>query len=331
MEGSTFVVVILLLLLLGIAVAGLLGLAGRIRQIDRSIKETETRLSSGVEAVRAQLTTVSTSSQETMLRVTQDLGALGESTKLLREETGKLSALREALRAPGPRGGFGERLLENVLRDVFAADQYETQHGFKDGKRVDAVVRFADRLVPIDSKFPTESFDALLSAESDDDRATARRAFLRACRKHVDAVAEYIRPGEGTVDYALMYVPAENVFAQMVVRERGEDDAVAVTPYAHSKNVIPVSPNSLYLYLETIAMALRGFAIERHAREIADSVAGLAREFAGIVEQNVLVGRHMGHARTAQETLNRDLDRFNEKLAAAAGGDSRGEPAGREG
>ena len=282
-----------------------------------SVSAAEGRLRTALEAVQANVTQVATSNQESLVNVTERLGALRQSTTGLREETQKLSELREAFRVPGPRGGFGELLLENALQDVLSADQYTTQHSFGDGSRVDAAVKIGGRLVPIDSKFPTAAFDELAVAANEDDRRRARRTFLRAVRGHVDAVASYVKPDEGTVDYALMYVPAENVFQQIVIRERGDDAGSAPVDHAQSRSVIITSPNTLYLYLQTIATALRGFAVEQHAREIGDQVSRLARDLGGLLSDYAVLGRHLSNARSKYDEVDRELDRFRERLSAA--------------
>ena len=313
------------LTILAIVVAVAVGISGaillaRLARIDRRVQESEDRLGRALEAVRSNLVDVTTSSQDSLVKVSQDLGSLRESTGGLLEETRKLGELREAFKAPGPRGGFGELLLENALRELLPADQYDTQHSFADGTRVDVTVRIGDRLVPIDSKFPSATFEVLVSASTDEDRARARTAFLRAVRGHVDDVAQYIKADEGTVDYALMYVPAENVYHQIIVRERGEDPESAPVRYAQERGVILTSPNTLYLYLQTIAMALRGFAVERHAKDISDQVSRLTREYAAVLQEYSVLGTHLNNARSKHEDVSRALDRFKERLAAASEG-----------
>lgn len=285
-----------------------------------SVSAAEGRLRTALEAVQANLTQVATSNQESLVNVTERLGALSQSTAGLREETQKLGELREAFRVPGPRGGFGELLLENALQDVLSADQYTTQHSFADGSRVDAAVKIGGRLVPIDSKFPTAAFDELAAAANEDDRRRARRTFLRAVRGHVDAVASYVKPDEGTVDYALMYVPAENVFQQIVIRERGDAAGSAPVNHAQSRSVIITSPNTLYLYLQTIATALRGFAVERHAREIGDQVSRLARDLGRVLGEYAKLGGHLRHARSKYDEINEDLHRYHQRLSDAGQG-----------
>ena len=292
-------------------------LFSRLTQIDRRVSASEDRLRSTLETLQSDVTRVTTSNQQSLTQVNERLGALGQSNARLLEETGKLAELREAFRVPGPRGGFGELLLENALRDVLSPDQYTIQHSFADGSRVDAAVRIGGRLVPIDSKFPTAAFDELAAAPNEDGRRRARRVFLRAVRGHVDAVASYVKPDENTVDYALMYVPAENVFQQIVVRERGDDAGSSPVDHARSCNVIITSPNTLYLYLQTIATALRGFAIERHAKEIGDQVSRMARDLGEVLRDYAVLGRHLSNARSKYDEIDKDLDRFRERLSAA--------------
>ena len=122
-----------------------------------------------------------------------------------------------------------------------------------------------------------------------------------------------------------MYVPAENVFQQIVVRERGDDAGSAPVDHARSRNVIITSPNTLYLYLQTIATALRGFAIERHAREIGDQVSRLSRDLGGVLGEYAKLGGHLNRARSKYDEINRDLHRFHQRLSdAGKGTDNRG-------
>lgn len=303
-------------------------LFSRLTHVERAVSASEDRLRSTLEPLQSDITRVTTSSQQSLTQVNERLGALGESNARLLEETSKLGELREAFRVPGPRGGFGELLLENALRDVLSPDQYTIQHSFADGSRVDAAVKIGERLVPIDSKFPTAAFDDLASVANEDDRRRARRVFLRAVRGHVDAVASYVKPDEGTVDYALMYVPAENVFQQIVIRERGDDAGPVAVDHAQSRNVIITSPNTLYLYLQTIATALCGFAIERHAREIGDQVSRLARDLGRVLGEYATLGGHLRRARSKYDEVNKDLHRFHQRLADAVKGT--GDPKVRE-
>src|SRR5713226_7227674 len=131
---------------------------------------------------------------------------------------------------------------------------YALQHQFSTGDRVDAVIHIGDRLVPVDAKFPLENFQRMLQETDEAERRQSRRAFVRDVKARVDEIAKkYILPDEGTYDFALMYIPAENVYFEAITKDESlEEDAPGV--YATSKRVIPVSPNSLYAYLQVIVL-----------------------------------------------------------------------------
>ncbi len=302
------------LLAAGLVMAGLRGLNARLGGLDTRLGESDERVVRAIDAIRDNVTTVSGASQSTLVQVAQNLGELCKSNEGLLLETQRLGELRDAFRLPGPRGGIGELLLENILRDLLPTGQYDLQHSFNDGSRVDAVVRVGEKLVPIDSKFPMAEFGTLVEASSDEDRRSARRGFLRAVRNHVNAVAAYVKPDEDTVDFALMYVPAENVFQQLILRERGEDADTAVPEYARQRNVLPASPNTLYAYLQTVAMALRGMAIECHAREIAARIAGLATDVTDLQRDLGVLGGHLTNAGRKFEDVERAVEGVGRKL-----------------
>ena len=310
--GTTVTVAALALaaviIMAGLVLFGLRGLGTR-------LKEPDERVVRGLDSIRDSVTSVTGASQATLVQVSQNLGDLRRSSEGLLLETRRLGELRDAFRLPGPRGGIGELMLENLLRDVLGPGQYELQHSFADGSRVDAVVRIGEKLVPIDSKFPMAEFGTLVEADSDEDRRRARRLFLRAIRNHVNAVAHYVKPDEHTVDFALMYIPAENVFQQLIIKERGEDEATAPSRYARERGVVPASPNTLYAYLQTVAMALRGFSIESHAREIAERIAGLTTDLTDVQRDLGVLGSHLANAQNKFDDVDRGLSGLERKLA----------------
>src|SRR5947208_1118110 len=169
-------------------------------------------------------------------------------------------AIAVAVLVAARRGG-ALGLVQQQL-EVLPARHFTLQHTFQNGERVDAVVRLGPALVPVDAKFPLEDFRRLLEAGDDETRTRARRAFVARVRKHIDDVAtKYILPDEGTYDFALMYVPAENVYYEAIVRDDGGNDR-ELSAYALERKVIPVSPNCFYAYLQAIVLGLRGLRIE---------------------------------------------------------------------
>jgi len=244
----------------------------------------------------------------------QGIGAMEESGKRLEKISESIVGLETLLKPPPLRGGIGETLLDQLLAQVLADKQYELQHSFKDGKRVDAVVRVGDRLVPVDAKFPIESFRRVLDAADDDTRRRERKVFIGAVKGHVNDIAEkYIRPEEGTFDFALMYIPAENVYYEAVLR----DSESELFQYSLEKQVVPVSPNSLYAYLLVIVHGLRGMRIEEKAKEILGLLGRLRVDLGRFQEDYRVLGGHLLNARTKYDEGDRRLRGVEERLLSA--------------
>src|SRR5437867_8664454 len=185
------------------------------------------------------------------------LGTLQEATRRVAEIGREIQGLEQVLKSPKVRGGLGETLLERLLDEMLPREHWVTQHGFRSGEKVDAAITIGERIVPIDAKFPLENFRRMLGESDDTQRRQHRKAFARDVKARVDEIAKkYILPDEGTYDFALMYVPAENVYYEIAVRpEDAEDEPIAA--YALSRRVVPVSPNSIFAYLQVIVLGLK--------------------------------------------------------------------------
>ena len=250
---------------------------------------------------------------KTTTAIHERLGKLDEATGQMMERVRDLARLEQALRPPKARGGFGELLLGNLLQDRLPRDAYELQYTFPSGERVDAVIR-VEQLVPVDAKFPLDNFHRAVEAATDDERTYHEKAFARDLRGHIDAIAaKYIRPEEGTYDFALMYLPAEAVYYELVSGKTG-----ALYEYALDKRVFPVSPTTLVAYLQVIALGLRGLQIEQHAQEVMAYVADLGRDFGRFRDDFDVVGKHIGNAETKFAEAEKRLARFEGKLERAA-------------
>ena len=176
-----------------------------------------------------------------------------------------------------------------------------------------------DRDIPIDSKFPLDNYNRLVEAESDDERTLAERQFARDVKQHIDAIAaKYIRPDEGTYDFAFMYIPVEAVYYELACGKTG-----ALLSYAHDRRVFPVSPTTFTAYLQVIALGLRGMQIEQHAHEVMAYVADLQRDFDRFTDDFDKVGTHLGQAQSKYHEAGKRLDRLETKLERAA--EERGE------
>ena len=307
-------------LALGLA-AGLVMLARLLRrELDSLRADTRAELSARNAEVDRRLGTLNEtmdrrleSASSTTKEIHERLGKLGQATVQMNERVRDLARLEQALRPPKARGGFGELLLGNLLRDRLPAHAFELQYTFAGGERVDAVIR-VERLVPVDAKFPLDNFHRSIEAETDDERALHQKAFARDLKGHVDAIAaKYVRPEQGTYDFALMYLPAEAVYYELVCGATG-----SLYEYALDKRVFPVSPTTLVAYLQVIALGLKGLQIEQHAHEVMAYVAELHRDFGRFRDDFDLVGKHLGNAQTKYSDAEKRLDRFSGKLERAS-------------
>jgi len=244
--------------------------------------------------------------------VKERLGELTQRTKEIQEVGKDISGLQELLRAPKFRGGFGELLLERLLADILPRDNYSLQYRFRNGETVDAVIKIGGNLVPIDSKFPLEDFERIIAAQSDEEQVALRRQFTRTIKKHIDDVTKYILPDENTFDFALMYIPAENIYYETILRGHAEESEIYF--YSLQKRVIPVSPNSFYAYLQVIILGLKGLHIEKTARDILGHLGRLQGELIDFQDDYDILGGHIRHAANKYEEASIKLGRLEDKL-----------------
>jgi len=277
----------------------------RLADLDQRMSSTDRNISSRLDSAR-----------QTVENVHQRLGILSQATERVLEVGKDIASLQDILRAPKLRGIVGEYFLGDLLRQVVPAN-HELQHRFSSGEVVDAVVRLGPSLVPIDAKFPLEDFQRLSMESDEQSRSSLRRKFVASVKKHISAIAsKYILPDEGTFDFALMYLPAENVYYETIIRTGPED--TGLSDYALGLKVIPVSPNSLYAYLQAIVLGLRGLRIEKQAEEILRHLGRLQHDHACFREDFDTLGTHLKNARNKHEDAAKKLDRLQDRLALSS-------------
>jgi len=288
--------------------------------------QSQTLLSAQLETIMAR---VGDNMNRTQGNITEQLKVIGEVQKKLGilEETAKnmqeigrdISSLQDILRAPKLRGNLGELLLEDLLKQIFPRENYETQKEFKNGGKVDAVIKLAGGMVPIDAKFPMESFKRYAEAHDDAEKSKSKKEFVKSVKLRVDEIAaKYINPDEGTFNFAMMYVPAENVFYETVISDALSED-YEVLRYAISKNVVLVSPNSFYAYLTALVYGLRGFRIEEKAKIIMGELAHLEKNFSDVQEKMQLTGKHLKNAGVSCDDALKHAERFGDRLGLVTG------------
>jgi DNA recombination protein RmuC len=240
------------------------------------------------------------------------LGELTEKTKSIEDMGRNILGLQEILQAPKRRGGLGELLLESLLADMLPPGYYELQRGFRNGEVVvDAVVRVGDSFVPIDAKFPLEDFQRMAAAGSEKEQETAKNQFVRTVKRHIDNVAKYILPDENTFGFALMYVPAENIYYETICQSE-------ICAHCLDKKVFLVSPNSFNAYLQAIVLGLKGLRIEKATHEILRRLESLKGDFAAFQRDYDTLGRHINQASAKYGEASIRLTKLGTRLQVAS-------------
>ncbi|HEY7573891.1 MAG TPA: DNA recombination protein RmuC [Thermoanaerobaculia bacterium] len=281
------------------------------RSVDARVQGVEARLAEGQKSLADQLG----SSGAVLRTVGERLGQISEASRKIEQLAGNVTRLEELLKPPKIRGTLGEAFLEEALRQALPPGSWKLQHRFSTGETVDALVRMGDVEVPIDSKFPLENWRRAHEAAEEVERRRARREFAADVRRHAESIRrKYVRPEEGTTDFAFMYVPAEAVYAEVALDAEGgalADECVAA-------RVFPVSPRLLYAFLSTVALSLRSQEMQKRAQEILERLSQLERLWGEVEEPFDKLGRHLGNTEKQFEEASRALDRFGARLSGIA-------------
>ena len=263
---------------------------------------------------------------DAQIAMTQQLQASGEAIRKISAQLGEVQqagrdlsqtaqTLQTVLGGAKTRGTLGEMALDRLLEDSLPRNAYETQYRFAStGAIVDAIVRSGDRVLSIDSKFPLDAYRKLVEAPEE-----ARREFALAVRKHADSIAErYILPDEHTFDFALMFVPSEGVYYELLMTEDAKHGRL--DEYCRMKRVFPVSPNTFYACLSAVAISLQGQKIEENARHLLANLTGLKKQLDSFAEVYDKLGTHLRHAQMSYEDADSRLGRARNSLEQMAQG-----------
>jgi DNA recombination protein RmuC len=294
-------VAVLFLVLAGFIVAVVLKISSqvneRLNQMNQSIQEANKIIGQNLG-----------SATEAFGNVKEQLGKLEETNKQIVAISQDISSLQELLRAPKFRGAMGETFLENLLSQVLPKEHYQIQYRFKSSEAVDAVIRLGERLVPVDAKFSLENFQKMLDAPDEQTKESFRKKFTQDIKNRINEISvKYILPGENTYDFALMYIPAENVYYVVIIKED-------IFTYSMSKKVIPVSPNTFYAYLQVICLGLRGLKVEENAKAILKSLGALGVETERFKEDFKLLGGHIVGANNKYADAQKRFEKVSERL-----------------
>ena len=259
------------------------------------------------DSVNTSLSTNTSDIQARLTHATSVIGELKREAGAFSEVSRSMQELHQFLRSPKLRGNIGEMVLKDLISQMFPNSSFTLQHAFKSGDKVDLIIRTDAGLLPIDSKFPMENFLKMSSAGKNEHQAY-KRAFIRDIKTHVRAISrKYILPAEDTLDFALMYIPSESVFYELV----SEDELMS---YAREKRVYPVSPNTLYAALQTILLSFEGRKIEKKAKEVFRLLRALGKDYELAETSMNTLGSHLHNASGKFTELEKNMTKISRKL-----------------
>jgi DNA recombination protein RmuC len=284
----------------------------QLNEITRQVNDRLRENTASLQQQRQDLNSRLDNTQKIVNSVTNKLATLEESSKRIFEVGKDITSLQDILKAPKLRGGLGEYVLADILKQILPQDNYALQYEFRNHEKVDAIIKLKNMLIPIDAKFPLENFEKIIKTTNEKIQKKAHKQFLRDVKKHIEAISnKYIRPDEGTSDFALMYVPAENIYYEIILKEKGDKN---ITNFALARKVIPVSPNSFYAYLQAILIGLKGLQIEKGAQGILANLGKLKLDFNQFGEDFGVLGKHLSYANNVYEKSQKKLEKFSDKL-----------------
>ena len=273
-------------------------------------------LASQINAMRSSLDSSSSAVTKEARIFNEGIVQMREALKQVHEKVGDISSFQDIFKSPKLRGSWGEASLEHLLSQHFDKDLYELQKLFSSGERADACFKLPDgKLVAIDSKFPLENFSKLDVVETDLEREAIQKMFVQDVKKHIDAIAQkYILPQEGTLDYAIMYIPAEAVYYAIAnpATKTVKEDLIS---YAWAKKVIVTSPNLFYLSLKTIEHWFRDVQVSKQTQEILKRFSKIRKDGEKLAEDFRVLGRHIGNAQSAYSGTEKRLGLMVDKVS----------------
>jgi len=238
-----------------------------------------------------------------MAQIQKDAGRFAELSSSMKN-------LQDYLRSPKLRGNIGEQVLKDLIGQMFPKNSFHLQYTFKTGDKVDAAIKTDGGILPIDSKFPAENFQKMMAAENEGERNKFRKDFETDVKKHIaDISKKYILPEEGTMDFALMYIPSEPIYYEVV-------NSTELTEYARKARVYPVSPNTLYAHLQVILLSFQGKEIEQRSRHLFTLMRAIQKDYGKLGETLSVLNKHVTNSYNQMSNVNTEFTQMGQKLAS---------------
>ncbi len=290
-------------------------LQGQLQEIQRVMDE---KLGSSAQMFQQQFSETA----KIVRDVTEKLTRLDETNKQVVSFADQLQSLQDILKNPKQRGILGEYFLETLLKNVLPPGSYQMQYGFADGTVVDAVVFIKDKIVPIDSKFSIENYNRIAETRDALERERLEKLFVADLKQRIDETSKYVRPQDGTMDFAFMFIPHEAIYSDLLIGQVGalKSNTRDLVEYAfRDKHVIIVSPTSFLAYLQTVLQGLKALQIEESAKEIRKRVEDLRRHLSSYEQYMVAMGRALGTTVNQYNRASKEFGKIDKDVLRITG------------
>jgi len=306
MTAEFYLLFALIIVILFIAVFLILRKLAEIREIAKPDETLKDWLKSQQQSSQV----MSRSINERLDNAARVIGQVQRNIGEMSEIGRGMKDIQEFLRSPKLRGNIGEQVLKELLAQMLPKNSFFLQHTFKSGVKVDAAIKTSAGIIPVDSKFPMENCRRLLGAKNEVEKREAEKEFVKDVKKHIDDVAnKYILTEEGTIDYALMYLPSETVYYEVV-------NNTELFDYGGKKRVLPVSPTTFYAYLRAILMSFEGQKIEQRAQYILAAIKAIQKDYLKVEENLSVLGKHVQNAYNQMSNVTTGFTQLGQKITS---------------
>lgn len=302
------VIIIVLLLLLCANIIGFYLILKR-KQPSHDERQSLTMLNQNLQGMAGRFDNISHGLNERLDNAAKVISQVSRELGSMQEIGRNMQQLQDFLKSPKLRGNIGEQVLRQMLDQYFPRQLFEMQYRFREGQIVDAIVKTDEGFICIDAKFPMENYQKALRQETPKEHDFYLREFTRDVKKHVDSIAKkYILPDEGTVDFAVMYIPSEAVYYEVIRHD------LDLNAYGLERKVLFVSPNSFYYFLRVIMMGMQGKKMEEATRQIIAAIHGIQKDTQRFAETLQTLNTHITHSKSTLERANSDFVKLGGKI-----------------
>jgi len=303
------------------------------RTMDSKLSETHRATQEQLGQTMKTAQGIASQSVRSISEITEKLTKLEETNKQVINFSAQLQNLQDILKNPKQRGVLGEYFLEETLKNVLPPNSYQMQYAFKDGTIVDAVVFVKKNVIPVDSKFSLENYEKILNCKDSEERERLEKVFKQDLKNRIDETSKYIKPSEGTMDFAFMFIPSEAIYYDLLINKVGavQVNTRDLIEYAfQDKKVIIVSPTSFLAYLQTVLQGLRAFQIEESAKTIRTNVEKLGRHIVAFEDYMKKLGNGLGTTVNQYNIAYKELGKIDKDVARITEGEKIIEPVSLE-